>query len=301
MHDEIPVPQQDVFTLIYKKMAYLNPALRRVADYILEHPSECKNITTKELAAACRVAESSITRFVKEIGLDSYRELKIGIAEALTLNDALGGTSEDKYVYEDISSSDGPDVILDKILHRNILTLTETRRQLNVQELERAVDKLERANTIVFGSMGSSSAAAMSGMIRFIRAGKKCLFFNDQSSLLMTASILGPDDLLIGISNSGRSKSIVEAMKIAQSKGAATIGITSYEDAPLVKYSDIALFTSTKSTKEGNALYWEASTSKTAQILVLDALYACFAAKHFDRTIEFLGETFHVLRNSREK
>lgn len=302
MQDEIHTQRQDVFKLIYKKMSYLNPALRRIADYILENPAECRNITTKELAAACQVAESSITRFVKEIGLDSYRELKLGIAESLTLSDAKGAaTTEDKYVYEDISRHDDTEIILDKILHRNVMSLTETRRRLNVEQLGRAVEAIERANTILFSSMGSSSAAAMSGVIRFTRAGKKCLFFNDQSSLLMTASITGPDDLMIGISNSGRSKSVVESLKIAKSKGAVTIGITSYEDSPLVKYSDIPLFTSTKSTGDESALYWEASTSKSAQILVLDALYACYAAKHFDKTIEYLGETFNVLKSSREK
>jgi len=301
MLDEIHSQRQDVFKLIYKKMSYLNPALRRIADYILANPAECKNITTKELAAACQVAESSITRFVREIGLGSYQELKLGIAESLTLSDAKGAAAEDKYVYEDISRYDDTDIILDKILHRNVTSLIETRRLLNVEQLERAAQAIERADTIVFSSMGSSNAAAMSGVIRFTRAGKKCLFFHDQSSQLMTAAIIGQRDLMIGISNSGRSKTVVESLRIAKAKGAVTIGITSYEDSPLVKYSDIPLFTSTKSTGKESALYWESSTSKTAQILVLDALYACYAAKHFDETIEYLGETFNVLKNSREK
>ncbi|WP_082595455.1 MurR/RpiR family transcriptional regulator [Paenibacillus sp. Soil750] len=292
---------QDVFRLINKKIAYLNPALRRIADYILENPSQCKIITTKELAAACNVAESTITRFVKEIGLDSYQELKIGIAEALTMNDTSSLSTEDNYVYEDITRTDTPEMILEKVLYRNVQTMTETKQRLNIGELGKAVEAIDQANTILFSSMGSSRAAAVSGVMRFTRAGKKSMLLGDTSSLLMSAAIAGPEDVLIGISNSGRSKDVVDSMKLAQSKGARTIGITSFEDSPLTKYSDIILFTSAKSSNEGSALYWEAAASKTAQILVLDLIYASYAAKNFTKTMSYMEETFKVLRSSREK
>lgn len=296
------VQQQDVFRLINKKIAYLNPALRRIADYILENPIQCKIITTKELAAACNVAESTITRFVKEIGLDSYQELKIGIAEALTMNDASGNSpAEDTYVYEDITNHDTHEVILDKVLYRNVQTLTETKQRLNLEQLDKAVEAIDQANVILFSGMGSSSVAALSGVLRFTRAGKKCIHLEDQSSQLMYAAIAGPGDVMVGISNSGRTKNVVESMKLAQSKGARTIGITSFEDSPIIKFSDIVLFTTSKSSNEGSALYWEASASKAAQILVLDMIYACYAAKNFNQTLNYMEETFKVLRSSREK
>lgn len=293
---------QGVFRLINKKIAYLNPALRRIAEYILGNPSQCKSITTKELAAASNVAESTITRFVKEIGLDSYQELKIGIAEALTMKVAPSSISvEENYVYEDISRKDTQEMILDKVLYRNVQTMTETKQRLNTEELSKAVEAIDQANVILFSSMGSSSVAALSGVMRFTRAGKKCMMLNDQSSQLMTAAIAGPDDVMIGISNSGRSKDVIDSMRLAQSKGARTIGITSFEDSPLTKYSDITLFTSAKSSNEGSALYWEAAASKTAQVLVLDLIYASYAAKNFTQTLNYMEETFKVLRNSREK
>lgn len=293
---------QGVFRLINKKIAYLNPALRRIAEYILGNPSQCKSITTKELAAASNVAESTITRFVKEIGLDSYQELKIGIAEALTMKVTPSSISvEENYVYEDISRKDTQEMILDKVLYRNVQTMTETKQRLNTEELSKAVEAIDQANVILFSSMGSSSVAALSGVMRFTRAGKKCMMLNDQSSQLMTAAIAGPDDVMIGISNSGRSKDVIDSMRLAQSKGARTIGITSFEDSPLTKYSDITLFTSAKSSNEGSALYWEAAASKTAQVLVLDLIYASYAAKNFTQTLNYMEETFKVLRNSREK
>ena len=67
---------KDTLNNIYKELSYLNPALRRIGDYIINNPEKCKTITIKELATACEVAESTVTRFVRETGFDSYQQLK---------------------------------------------------------------------------------------------------------------------------------------------------------------------------------------------------------------------------------
>ena len=138
--------------------------------------------------------------------------------------------------------------------------------------------------------------------MRFTRAGKKCLLFRDQSIQLMTTAIVDERDVVIGISNSGRSTPVIECLKLAQTKGAKTICITSFDDSPLVKYADIALFTPTKSPPPGLDLYGEATTSVSAQILVLDVLYAGYAVRNIDKTLEFLEDTYAAgIRDSRKR
>jgi len=175
-------------------------------------------MTLKDLATASNVAESTLTRLVKEIGLKSYQELKM---------------------------------------------------------------------------------AAEEGVMRFTRAGKNCPLFKDQSIQLMTSAIVGPQDVVIGISNSGYSIAVIESLKLARSKSIRTIVITSFENSPLVKYADIRLFPPTKSPPHGPGLYSEATTSKSAQPLVIDLLCACYAARHFDETLRFLEETFLAVRSTR--
>jgi RpiR family carbohydrate utilization transcriptional regulator len=274
---------QNVLDLIYKRLPYLNPALRRIGEFILEHPEQCKTMTIKQLATACEVAEPIVSRFVRENDLSSYQGLKILIAD--------GGAAE-KYFYEGISRTDSGETIIEKVMHRNIQTLTDTKLRLESAEVGRAVDVIENAGAIIFCCMGSSGVAAEEGVMRFIRAGKKCLLFRDQSIQLMTAAIVKPDDVLIGISNSGRSAPIVGALQLAQSNGVPTIAITSFEDAPITQYADVSLFTPTKAPPPGLDLYGEATTSVSAQILIIDVLYACFAVRNFDQTLEFLEKTY---------
>ena len=81
-------------------------------------------------------------------------------------------------------------MIVDKVVHRNIQTLTDTKQRLNMTELDKAVLAIDQAQVIVFSCMGSSAVAGEEGVMRFTRAGKKCLLFRDQSIQLMTTAIV---------------------------------------------------------------------------------------------------------------
>lgn len=293
--------RQNILDTIYKKAPYLNPALRRIADFIIAQPEQCKTMTIKELAIACDVAESTVTRFVKEIDLKSYQDLKIAIAEALFGNDAMGAQPEERYVYEGIARTDSASQIIDKVVYRNIQTLIDTRLRLNAELIEQAAQAIAEANVLVFCGMGSSAVAAEEAVMRFTRAGKKCILFRDQGIQRMTAAIVNAQDVVIGISNSGRSTSVVTSLKTAQVRGARAIAITSFENSPLCKCADICLLTPTQLPPPGLDLYGESTTSVTAQIMVVDVLYATFAARHFDETLQSLEETYEAaIRDSRE-
>ncbi|PJI10243.1 MULTISPECIES: MurR/RpiR family transcriptional regulator [Clostridium] len=47
-----------------------------IASYILKHIDEVKNYNISELAKKCHVANSSISRFCREVGLNDFMELK---------------------------------------------------------------------------------------------------------------------------------------------------------------------------------------------------------------------------------
>jgi len=47
-----------------------------IADYVLTHQKEIKEMGIKELAAECHVGTGSVSRFVRDIGLKDFTELK---------------------------------------------------------------------------------------------------------------------------------------------------------------------------------------------------------------------------------
>lgn len=284
------VDDRNLLELIASKFPYLSGALRQVAEFILQSPQSAHTMTITELAKECGVAESTVSRFVREMGVGSYQSLKLGVAEALFSQRVPLVEPDQGFVYQGISRTDAPSTIVTKILRSSQQALRETAVGLDEGALERAVDLIDAANFLVFACIGASSIAAEDGVMRFTRAGKKCALYRDQTVQAMMSTIATSTDLVIGISDSGTSTSVVDSLKLARDRGAMTLAITSNDAAPLVKHADVVLFTSR--THMAGGLYGEAVTSKWGQILVMDVLYAAYAARHFDETLAHLADTY---------
>ena len=94
------------------------------------------------------------------------------------------------------------------------------------------------ANRIAIFGLGNSAAIAMDAQHKFQRAGINEAAYSDNHMQAIVASHLTKDDVAIGISHSGSSIDIVEALKIAQESGATTISITNFGKSPIDQYSD---------------------------------------------------------------
>ena len=283
--------ETNVLQRIAGRLPYLPTALRQVGEYVLERPDTTQSMSITTLAAEVGVAESTVSRFVREIGLSGYQALRLGIAEAaFAQRNQAEAVGPQRFVYEGITGTDGAAEVIAKIRNSSEQALARTAEGLDAAALERAAQALERARAVVFTCMGSSSIAAEDGVMRFTRAGKRCLLYRDQSLQAMVATVVDAEDLVIAISDSGRSTSVVEVVRGARAHGAATVAITSAPDSPLARAADVTLYTA--SVPSGGALYGESVTAKWGQLLVMDALYATFAARHFDETVAHLEETY---------
>ncbi|HBD91702.1 MAG TPA: MurR/RpiR family transcriptional regulator [Gemmobacter sp.] len=288
-------PKQGIIARIRWMSAYMNPALRRIAERVLRAPEDIKSISIKDLATQCEVSESTVTRFVREIEVTSFQQFKILIAEELSQGTAAGASAiTDRHVYEDITEEDDTASVLSKVTARYTMTIADTRAGLSAEELERAVAAIEAADTLAFFAMGASLLCVENALLRFMRVGKSCQFFRDLGIRQISTSTLGPRSLAIGISNSGRTISTVDSLKEAKAQGATTLCITSFPDSPIVRHADIRLFTPTVTGVIGSADYHESMVSKIAQLQVIDVLYSLYAVRNFGSAMAGLQKTSDV-------
>lgn len=279
--------------------AYLNPALRRIAEQVLRKPDKVKSMSIKELATICEVSESTVTRFVREIDVKSFQQFKILIAEELSQSQAVDAPSTDRHVYEDIAETDDTNAVISKVSARYAMTVQDTMTGSNAGRFEAAVKAIEQAETLSFFAMGSSMICVENALMRFMRVGKSCQFFRDLGVRQISTAALGPNSLAIGVSNSGRTISTVDALKSAKEQGASTLCITSFTDSPIVKHSDLKLFTPTVTGATGAADYHESMVSKIAQLQVIDILYSIYAVRNFGSAMEGLEKTSNVTSATR--
>lgn len=289
-----------VIDQIRRMVPYLKPALKRIAQQILEAPEDVKSISIKDLAERCEVSESTVTRFVREIGVTNFQQLKIRLAEELTHATVKAAPIlPHKNVYEDITSSDDTRSILEKVSARYAITVDDTLNGSNVSEIENAVDLIHNAKTLAFFAMGSSIISVENALVRFMRVGKPCQFFRDQGVRHISTATLNEDCLAIGISNSGRTISTVEALKAAKGQGSKTLCITSFPSSPITEVADVKLFTNTMSGNAGSGEYLESMVSKIAQLQLIDVLYSAFAVRNFGHSIEALEVTDALFKATR--
>ncbi len=242
--------------LLYDKMG---KAEKRIADWIFENPGKIISLSIVELAEQCDCGEATIVRFAKRLKLNGFQELKFSLAAE------NGGSPASTHITE----SDSAFEIYQKVCNDIYLSLEKTKGSLKESLLEEAAEKICKADKIVIFGLGNSSAIAIDASHKFMRAGLNAISYTDNHMQVIAASHLKENDIAIGISHSGSSKDVVEALKIAKEHNATTIAITNSGKSPILKQSDIVLSTSSEETKY-NIL---ALNSRIAQLAIIDTLY----------------------------
>jgi RpiR family carbohydrate utilization transcriptional regulator len=91
-----------------------------------------------------------------------------------------------------------------------------------------------------FYGVGNSGVVAQDAQHKFFRLGINGVAYSDGHMQVMSASLLKPNDCVLVISNSGRTRDLMDSCDIARKNGATTIVITA-SGSPLAKACDIHL------------------------------------------------------------
>jgi RpiR family carbohydrate utilization transcriptional regulator len=285
------IDSRRLFLRIRSKYPNLTQALKRIADYILANYEETKYLSISSLAERVNVSESMITKFVRLLGLKGYQDFKVRLA----LGQENGTPAA--HIFGEVSLDDDAATICKTIYNNNVETLRDSLTVLNIKDVERAAELIVKARKVVFYGSGGSTIALGDALARFHRIGILCSGFSDAHTQLMSASLLCKQDVAVGISNSGRSVSIVESLEIARKRGAATICITNYEETPLTAVADVRLFTSSRDV----AKLSENLHSRVAELSLIDSLYVTVASRMKEKALESLRTTAEVIRIHRLK
>ncbi|MFC4557590.1 MurR/RpiR family transcriptional regulator [Virgibacillus kekensis] len=258
----------------------LPPSEQKIAKYILQHPEESIMLTALMLGERSDTSSAAVIRLCKSLGFNGFQELKIRVAGDLQEKSEAG--------YRDIEPNEDFKNIIDKVTSNTIQTLTETINMMNVENLTEAVKAISDARSIVLIGVGGSYIAAKDAEQKFLRIAKHARAYTDIHMAATDIANKGPEDVVIGISFSGKTKEVTGLMELAKQKNIKTIGITKYGKSPVSNNSDILLHTS--ATKEAT-FRSGATSSRMAQLHMIDILFMCLASQEYEKIISHLDET----------
>ena len=250
-------------TILHKiRFSYdsFGPAEQKLASYLLSHTDEIVGLSITELSSRSGCGDATVVRFARRLGLDGYGELKIRLATEMRATSELSA---------EIRHGDSCLDIFRKRMTDIQESLRNTESVLDADALTRAAEAILRSDRVVVFGLGNSAAIAHDAAHKFLRLGLAAQSCCDNHMQAIVASHLGRGSVAIGISHSGASRDVVEALRLCKICGATTICITNHGHPPIVDASDIALFTKSDETKHSIL----AMSSRIAQLTILDSIY----------------------------
>jgi RpiR family carbohydrate utilization transcriptional regulator len=127
---------------------------------------------------------------------------------------------------------------------------------------------------IEFFGAGNSGIVAQDAQHKFFRLGIQSIAYSDGHMQVMSASLLGPGDCVVVISNSGRTRDLMDACDIARKNGATTIVITATA-SPLAAAGNIHL---AADHPEGYDRY-SPMVSRLLHLMIIDILATAVALR----------------------
>ena len=173
------------------------------------------------------------------------------------------------------------------------------RNEASSAAIEKAVGAIvsayEAGRQIQFFGVGNSGIVAQDAQHKFFRLGINTTAYSDGHMQVMSASILRAGDCVIVISNSGRTRDLMDACDIARTNGATTITLTA-SGSPLASAGNIHL---SADHPEGYDKY-SPMVSRLLHLMIIDILATCVALRIGGSKLQpLLSEMKHNLRSKR--
>ncbi|MBM3565189.1 MAG: SIS domain-containing protein [Alphaproteobacteria bacterium] len=264
-------PQRDqsthnILEVVRTRLPSLRKSDRKVADVVLADPRRIMGATVAKTAEWADVSQPTVIRFCAAIGCSGFQDFKLRIAQSLAL-----GTPATHSVLRD---TDTADAVVEKIFDYTLTSLDWARRHLDPAALNSAINMLKGAKHIEFFGFGASGIVAQDAQQKFPLFGVSCGAHLDSHQQIMAASMMRPGDVAVVISNTGRTRSIVEVARTARESGAGVLGVTG-TDSPLANYCDTCLIIETLD----NTDIYTPTISRIAALVVVDVLSTAVALR----------------------
>lgn len=255
---------------IKASMPSLAPAEQRVARLVLGDPRAFANLPVSELADRAHVSKPTVVRFCRSMGYDGLSDFKLKLA---------GSVSEGvPFIHRSVDPDDKTSDVLVKVIDNAVAAFLKYRNDASTFAIEKAAEALaatyKTGRRIEFYGAGNSGVVALDAQHKFFRLGVNAISYSDGHMQVMSATILGPGDCVVVISNSGRTRDLMDACDIARRNGATTIVITA-TGSPLATAGHIHL---AADHPEGYDRY-SPMVSRLLHLMIIDVLATTVALR----------------------
>ncbi len=238
--------KKDILRMIEDNMDGFSKGQRQIARFLLAHYDKAAYMTAAKLGSEVSVSESTVVRFVMELGYVGYPEFQKALQDLIRTK----LTSFQRMEVTNHLIGDGD--VLEKILMSDVDKIKRTLEGVSHTDFEGAVDAIVKAKTIYIIGVRSSYTLAsfLNYNLRMIFDNVRLIETTSGGELFEQILNIEEGDVMIAVSFPRYSKRVINAVAYAKRAGASVVALTDSYDSPiaasdnyvLVAQSDMASF-----------------------------------------------------------
>ena len=244
---------------------------------MLKNPLAVIRMRIVDLAEKSGVSEPTVVRFCRAVGCTGFQDFKLALAQQLASSPSYGQIA--------VTDTDSTREYTYKVFDSTVDTLLKVRDSLMLENLEAAVAAICAAGRVEFYGFGASAAVAFDAQHKFFRLQIRSAAYSDPHLQNMSATSLNAGDVIVAISQSGRSEALLDSMELVKNAGGIVIGLAP-SASPVAKGATIAIEVD---AKEDIQIYTPLS-SRIAHLAVIDVLAIGVAQKKGPKLQEHLQQ-----------
>ncbi len=162
------------------------------------------------------------------------------------------------------------------------------------KQAQDARTKLDRSQAELNAQLSElrNQQAALDAQQKLVRIGKQVSAYSDPHMQMSSASLLGPEDVVLAFSWSGEAKEVLRACETARNAGAFIISISRLGQVTLSSYSDVHFGLSAPEPSLDSG----AMSSRIAQMTMVDILFSCLVSRYYNETAPYLERSRQAAR-----
>ena len=190
-----------------------------IVDYILAHPAQIAEMTTRELAEKTYTSPAAIFRLCQKLGLKGYNEFKIKFTSEINRTLPCGSHIMRRPITDKDSTSD----IVRKIAQLEVEAIEETKNEMDLHQLECIAALLDKSTIIDIYAYDQNYSLAQMAVYNFLQIQRMAVAHNSLNSQLSAALCSDQTHIAFIISRSGLNQRLIRTAKILKKRNVPTV------------------------------------------------------------------------------
>jgi DNA-binding MurR/RpiR family transcriptional regulator len=238
---EPPRDYEEFIRLIHDRYDRMSKAYQKISVYLTQSPNDVAILSVNTIAERCGIHASSFVRFAQSLGYEGFKDLQ-GLFQRRLSTAAPGFEARKKALDLELGArTDRSEAgFFRDLVVRDITSLEEILAQISGDDLAKAVDLLEKSETIYL--IGQLRSAPVVELLRYVLTmlGKRCVLLDPSGGLATyMARTMKNTDLLLAVSFRFYATEVVNVVEDAAARDIPIVAISDSTLSPLAKSAKV--------------------------------------------------------------